>query len=89
MSDLPEADEVRRHHPMAGRREQRNHLAVQVGPSGLAMQAQDELPVARAFVQVVHAQNIAVPGRHGNVVRGEGMAFKLREAVIRGALGFA
>ena len=42
-------------------------------------------PLRGAFVQVVHAQNIAVPGRHVNVVRGEGMAFKLRKAVIRGA----
>lgn len=52
---LAKADEVGGDDPVAGGCEHGDHLAVEVGPRGLTMQAQDDLlGVGVALVQVVH-----------------------------------
>src|SRR5579863_4183786 len=56
---LAESKQVRRHHPVAGRRKHWKHAPVEIAPSGLPVKAQKYLGrVARTFVEVVNAQSL-------------------------------
>ena len=57
-----EAGEIGRHHAPTGRREDRDHAPVEIGPGRLAVQAQEVCPAsARAFVEIVDAQAAIAP----------------------------
>ncbi len=76
-----EAEPVGRHHAHAGRREDRDHLAVEIAPARLTMQAQRrDRSVARAFVEVVHPHAIDV-----DIVRLEGEVGQALEPVVGSA----
>jgi hypothetical protein len=63
-----------------------NHLAVQVRPGGLAVHQEHGRCVARAFVDVGHAQWRAASGVGDlNVVRGKGEVGQVDEAIFWGA----
>ena len=72
-------DQVGREHAVAGLSERRNHLAVQVAPSGLAVQQHDRWAVDRTFVEVVHSQRLGVACGHVNVIRFERVVFQVLE----------
>ena len=74
----PEAGEVRTDHPVAARHERRQHLAVQVRPRRLAVEADDG--ATRTLVEVVHPEAV-----HLGVVGLEVVARQVLEALVWGA----
>lgn len=56
----PHADQVGSDHPKPAPDEDRDHLPVQVRPTRFAVHQQDHLAVARALVDVGHAQSVEV-----------------------------
>ena len=83
----PEADQVRGHDLQAGPGEDRDHLAVQVAPRGLAVHEQHERRGGIALAHVVHPQAAAVAVGDLGVVGGEVVAGQAGEAVIGSAQG--
>ena len=84
---LAKANQVWRHNPMTCRQEDRDHLAKQVAPGRVTVQAQPgQRRVVRTFVQVVQAQ-----ARHAGQVADEmrfpGVPRQVRKALIRRAYG--
>ena len=73
----PEAHQVGRHPAVPGLHEERDHLAVEEAPGGLAVQHQNRGGVARPLVDGVDAQAL-----HLRVVRLEGVAGQVLEALV-------
>src|ERR1700746_3333764 len=77
---------VRRHDAMASSQKHRDHLAIEIGPSRLAMQAEISLHVGRRLgrplVDSVDAQAL-VSLQIVEVMRPEGISRQLREPVFR------
>src|SRR5262249_20513593 len=76
----PEADQVRCHDPVSGRHQDGDHLAVEVRPGRLAVQAEDGVRARRSLVDVVDPEPVDV-----EVVRAERVAWKTHEAIVGGA----
>ncbi len=73
-----EADQVGRDDAQAVLHQSGDHGAVQVGPGGLAVQHEHRLGAGRALVDVVQAE----PVGQRDVVRGEGIARQVGEALV-------
>ncbi|OQC02780.1 MAG: hypothetical protein BWX79_02756 [Alphaproteobacteria bacterium ADurb.Bin100] len=82
-----EADQVGRNHAVALRGKHGNHLAVQVAPGRVAMQAEPgHRGVGRAFIKVVQAQS-SEAGQVVEVVRRPGVSRQTGKAVLGRAQG--
>ena len=79
-----EAQEVRRDHPVTRRREHGNHLAIEVAPRRLAVQAQQCAATrpGRYLVEVMDAQPF-VPGHAVEIVRGVIETGESGESLVR------
>ncbi len=83
----PEAEQVRRHGPMPGLGEYRQHAPEQIGPRGLPVHAEEcRLRVAWPCIDVVQAQP-GIARKAVQVVRCVGEARQVRECFFRGAQG--
>ena len=84
----PEAVEVGRHRAMTGGGEDRDHLAVEVAPGGLAVQAEEDLGgVGRSLVEVVQPRALEAV-EILEIVGLEVVARQVGEAFVRGAQRF-
>ena len=79
-----EADQVGRDRAQPGGGEHRDHRAVEEAPRRLAVHEQHDRRVARALVEVVHAQRAVAAGWDLDVVRRERETGQVGEAVVRG-----
>ena len=79
------ADQVGGHNPVARRQKHRQHVAIQIAPGRVAVQAQPgDGSVLWAFVQVVQAQAIE-RGQVAQIVRLPRVARQIGKARVRGA----
>ena len=84
----PKAEHVDRDSPVAGAREDRDHLAEKIGPARLAMDAEEsDLRIARAFVDIMHPQAV-IAFEVLDIMRGVGPAGQVLEPLIGGSHGF-
>src|SRR5262245_17746695 len=86
-----EAQKVRRDHAMASGQKHRDHLAIEIGPGRLTMQAEISLHVGRRFhrplVHGVDAQAL-ISFQTVEIMRSEGIARQLRKPLFRCAQRF-
>ncbi len=83
-----EAEHVDRDGAMPGAGEDGDHLAEEVGPGGLAMDAKErDLRVRRPLVRIMHAKSL-IALEPLDITRRKGPAGKLRETIVRGPQGF-
>ena len=80
-----EADEIRRDDAVSRRGEERNHLAIQIRPRRLAVQAEHRIGARWALRRRSGRAGAAVTGGDLDVVRGERVAGQVGEALIGGA----
>ncbi len=76
-----EAEKIRGDDALARGDKGGDHLAVEIGPGGLAMQAERDRRVARPFVEIMHAQAPGAVAITGN----ERIAGQDGKAFVRGA----
>ena len=81
----PEPDQVGRHDLQPGRREDWDHLAVEVRPRRLAVHEQDDGRRGVALSQVVHPQGAPLGVGDLGIVRGEAISGQVGEAVVGSA----
>src|SRR5208337_1482627 len=75
------AEEIRRDNAQAGGDKGGDHLAVEIGPGRLPMQAERDRRVARSLVEIVHAQ----AARAFEVMGGEGKGRQGGKALVGSA----
>ncbi len=84
-----ETHQVGGDHPMPGRNEHGDHVAVEVAPGGLTVHQQYRGGIGRALVEVVHPHGATVRfiGLNLGVVRGKRVADQVGEPVVGCAHG--
>ena len=82
---LAKSNKVRGNNPVTGRREGRDHLAIEVAPCWLAMKAQNGCGPGWSFVNVMHAKGAAKGVINGRKMRRERIVRQIDESIIRRA----
>jgi hypothetical protein len=81
----PEADQVGGQHPIPGLGKNENHLAIEITPTGLAVQTQDDGTVPGTLIHKVDPQGAEIRIFDRLVVGLEGITGQVDESGIWGA----